>query len=69
MQEEKDNNIKKINEREDSMMATMVEERYEREQCIPVEFWEHFDMLNANLKMEVEIRVHYYTEENIRRQN
>ena len=38
----------------------MLEKWSEREQCIPVEIWDHFDTLNVNLRMERdEIRFHY----------
>ena len=45
----------------ESVMATMLREGCGREQFIPVELQEHFDMLNADLRMENEnkIKVHY----------
>ena len=50
--EEKSNYVKKIREKEESVMATMLREWYGREQFITIGLLEHFDMLNADLRME-----------------
>ena len=58
---EKDSYIKHSMERGENLMATMLREGCVREQSIPVELQENFDVLSADMTMENEnkIKVQY----------